>query len=685
MNRALLNPFASSDLPKGVEETLTTEHATCASFNRHGNILAVGTCVTKLILWDFDARAIAAVLQPPETAVPANVFVLITAVAFPAPRNGSAVLAAYHPNTIRLFDTLSQRMTMQVTFEGVKIVDVVPHPKETGIALVVPEREHPIMLHMRKGVYHVAKNIWEKVQDPNVVLEAPACEDQMGCEVEDGLQLPKRVNDAFGNRMFAKVPGGGSAIRFSVLCTSDEFGGKNRLSTELTGSRRKGSFCVAFTRAGDHLLRAGPTGLIRAFTIVCNSTGSKRQPDSRGTKDNQGVVTNDDARAGVERLEEKPFGNLSGAKTDENVERGGGVSMNRSNEEHIPYERHTVPRVICTSTVSVQGKSSVRAIVLSRKEQNVLVNSYDRCMRLFKLEQILKPDGIEQSYVEKGSSPVVIEPLAMFTEIVNKNQCTCACFSSDGEYVIGGMEGAEHRIHIWRTIDGNLEMTLEGGREGVKQVAWHPSRRVVMSVGQGTGNVYIWAKNMTENWSAFANEFSELEENEEYVEAEDEFDLKNAEDKETLLRAREEAESGFVDVDSCKQQGWFSSDSEAEDSYFYIPAVPKADGDSNVRSLSEVLIRKQVAGPDRVDSPAEFATEKDVMETGRKRGSEPRKRGRPSKRQKTTKRRHAVDNSGNDQSVDADEGWLGIRTKDGADDDDEIEIVGEVKVVDVGD
>lgn len=683
MNRALLNPFASSDLPKGIEETLTNEHATCATFNRHGNILAVGTCVTKLVLWDFDARAIAATLQPPETAVPRGVYVIITAVAFPAPRNGSAVLAVYHPDTVRLFDTLSQRMVTQVTFEGIKIVDVVSHPKETGIAVIVPERGHPLLLYMRRGVYRVAKDVWKEVRDATVVLEAPACEDQMGCEGERRYQLPKRADDAFGNRIFAKVPKGGDALRFSVLCTKDEFLAEDGPSVEL-GSRKKSSFCVAFTRAGDRVLRAGPTGIIRAFALVFEGREGKSQQVLGDRGESQGISANDDEPSSVRHDAETPLGSSNNAKTDKCVNRDTRAPGCRRGEEQVPYEQCQIPRVIHESAVSVQGKSSVRAIVLSRKEQNVLVNSYDRCMRLFKLDQILKPNRSESISRGKDNDYVVIEPRAMFTEIVNKNQCTCACFSSDGEYVVGGMEGAEHRIHIWRAIDANLELTLEGGREGVKQVAWHPSRRVVMSVGQGTGNVYIWAKNMTENWSAFANEFSELEENEEYVEAEDEFDLKDAEDKEALLRAREEAEAGFVDVDTCNQQRWFSSDSETEDSYFYIPAVPEADEDNNLQSLSEVLIRAQMAGPDQAGSP-ESPREKESVEIGRKRGSDSRKRGRPAKRQKAAKKKNANDNSANEQSADMNEGWVEVRPREEAEGDAEVELVREVKMVDVVD
>jgi WD40 repeat protein len=71
---------------------------------------------------------------------------------------------------------------------------------------------------------------------------------------------------------------------------------------------------------------------------------------------------------------------------------------------------------------------------------------------------------------------------------------------------------------------GHLVKILEGPKEALIDLAWHPVRPIVVSVSL-CGIVYIWAKEYIENWSAFAPDFKEIEENEEYVEREDEFDL----------------------------------------------------------------------------------------------------------------------------------------------------------------
>lgn len=591
MNRALLNPFVSADLPKGIEEILDQDKATCVAFNRHGNLLAVGTAPGYVTLWDFDTRSVAAKLSTDR-----DDNLSVSAVSFPAPRNGSLVLVSYAPGTVRLFDTLSQELLSEVVFD-VPIVQAIAHPKQTGVVVVIPQNSHPLVVHMRKGVYVVKKELFELVRDPCKVLSAPAKKEQYGCPKASGmLKLPKRPKTAFGNKVFGSVPQASDCIKVSVLCAEDDFD-KEGAPKETAGSRKRSPYCVAFTRAGDRILRGGPGGLIRTFALRA-AQGKGRDGDEQ------------------------------------------------------------VPTATCVSVVCVQGRANVRAIVLSRTCEKVLVNSQDRCMRLFLRDQVVTPnEGSElEATKARGEAAVrTIEPLTTFTEIVNKTQCRCACFSSDGDYVLGGMEGTEHKIHIWRTADGHLELTLEGAREGVAQIQWHPLRGVITSVGFRLGQVYVWAKNVTENWSAFATEFSELEANEEYSESETEFDKKEPEDEDEVRQAREVAEAASVDVESCTGGGWFSSDSEQEDTYFYIPAMPRADSKDYPSSLTDDLIRAKLqerqpnttqAGSDSVIVVGDAVNGESRRK--RKRSTERGKSGGAGKRARANKRRRSAggDSSG---------------------------------------
>lgn len=190
---------------------------------------------------------------------------------------------------------------------------------------------------------------------------------------------------------------------------------------------------------------------------------------------------------------------------------------------------------IC-ALVHISTGSVIRNIVFSRNGQYILTNSNDRTIRIYEnllpLKDALKMlnelhEKVEESDDLEKLKVVGAKCLLLrheFQDTINRVQWKSPCFSGDGEWVISGSASrGEHKIYIWNK-DGHLVKILEGPKEALMDVAWHPVNPIIVSVSVN-GMVYLWAKDYTENWSAFAPDFKELEENEEYVEREDEFDL----------------------------------------------------------------------------------------------------------------------------------------------------------------
>lgn len=221
------------------------------------------------------------------------------------------------------------------------------------------------------------------------------------------------------------------------------------------------------------------------------------------------------------------------------------------------------------------SSSSIRNMAFDRKAKHLVVNSNDRTVRVFSVDDKTGEFELEHK----------------FQDLVNRtpwNQCS---FSSDGDYVIGGSgHKASHNIYIWDASAGNLIKILEGPKDSLEDLDWHPVRPILASVSS-QGSIHIWANRPHENWSALAPDFLELEENREYSEREDEFDIM---DDEAYRKKRTVGEDEYVDVISTEgwMMPWDSSDDEApsakafgkekgvaEDGSFYLPIAPEPEAE----------------------------------------------------------------------------------------------------------
>ncbi|KAB1225475.1 Retinoblastoma-binding protein 5 [Morella rubra] len=263
----------------------------------------------------------------------------------------------------------------------------------------------------------------------------------------------------------------------------------------------------------------------------------------------------------------------------------------------------------------------IKNIVFSRNGQYLLTNSNDRTIRIYE-NLLFSKDGLgtlddldktlnELDGVEKLKS-VGSKCLTIFREFqdsITKMHWKAPCFSGDGEWVIGGSASkGEHKIYIWDRA-GHLVKILEGPKEALIDLAWHPVHPVVVSVSL-TGLVYIWAKDYTENWSAFAPDFKELEENEEYVEREDEFDLVPETEK---VKESDVNEDDEVDIMTFEKNSAFSDSDMSQEELCFLPAIPSPDvheqQDKCVESSSKLVDSNQSGSPlSEEDGPNGCAT-----------------------------------------------------------------------------
>lgn len=229
--------------------------------------------------------------------------------------------------------------------------------------------------------------------------------------------------------------------------------------------------------------------------------------------------------------------------------------------------------------------SVVTTLRLTGSGRELLVNSQDRIIRTFHVPNLsaedLDPDTIQVPLEHK------------FQDVVNRLSWNHVTFSATGEYVAASTYN-NHELYIWERNHGSLVRMLEGPKEEQGVIEWHPHRAVLAACGLETGRIYIWSVTTPQRWSALAPDFVEVEENVEYIEREDEFDIHPQEE---INKRRLDREDEDIDVlTSDLSKGYHE---EVDGAEFRMPVLfnlGESDSEEEFVAVSTGTVRRRSLG-----------------------------------------------------------------------------------------
>lgn len=227
--------------------------------------------------------------------------------------------------------------------------------------------------------------------------------------------------------------------------------------------------------------------------------------------------------------------------------------------------------VIDTKTLTVLtsfktgSATPIKSIEFARRGSNFLVNSADRVIRVYDMDQVTSSDDADD-----------IEALQKLQDLVNRTQWKKCTFSGDGDFIVAGSH-RQHALYIWDKATGSLVKMLTGQKgETLLDVVWHPVRPVILSIS--TGVVNVWSQAHVELWSAYAPNFKELDENVEYEEREDEFDIEDEDDPKLSSTGKDVDHNAEIGVVSPLPIPAFCSSAEDSESPLdWLPMAPEIE------------------------------------------------------------------------------------------------------------
>jgi len=189
---------------------------------------------------------------------------------------------------------------------------------------------------------------------------------------------------------------------------------------------------------------------------------------------------------------------------------------------------------IATQPLTGGRASSVLSMCRSSCGRFLLINTADRTLRLWVCSNHTAKPASSASSASSASPP---PPPPQFShvqdhaDVVDRIAWKRATFSHTADYLIGGRgDRFSHQLYVWDRCAQQLVRVIDGAEEGLVDIAFHPTQCFMLVVGS-SGRCYVWCRRVARIeeavLNAFAPDFVVLDENEEYVEREDEFDVKH--------------------------------------------------------------------------------------------------------------------------------------------------------------
>jgi COMPASS component SWD1 len=253
----------------------------------------------------------------------------------------------------------------------------------------------------------------------------------------------------------------------------------------------------------------------------------------------------------------------------------------------------------------------ITTLRLTESGKELLVNAQDRIIRTF-----IVPPNLSAPDLDPDTIQIPLEH--KFQDVVNRLSWNHVAFSATGEYVAASTYN-NHELYIWERGHGSLVRMLEGPKEEQGVIEWHPHRALLAACGLETGRINIWSVTSPQRWSALAPDFVEVEENVEYIEKEDEFDIHPQEE---IQKRRLDQEDEDVDVLTVENGGGLGEDVDA----FRMPILfnlGESDSEEEFVNVSFGTLRRKSSGDQDED---EMTGEERAA--GKKGGGSGRGRGR---------------------------------------------------------